>query len=299
MQALSTRLVIGIPIHGCTPELSRTLEAIYKNVLFIGTDSVQLIIANSFARHSAPVDYGFSRQTELVLSEYSYWSGSVSAIYREYRDKSYRCPLLLMNHDCVPGHNCISNLLEESEKHSLYAIHAQLNYLHDPSKIWWLGSQIGLLGTCSIPQSQTLCIKSSLILSSSTMGQCLLIHPDLIDSTLLYKSVLPHYFADSVQTTLMRRKGAIVGVLRTAIAFTDQSDYEKKLNRWYSGHIYLFIHRTLFAPWSNRLITARVFSTYVEIDNKIQAILAAIFVAFATVAITLKDLMVMLLMKLV
>jgi hypothetical protein len=194
-----------------------------------------------------------------------------------------------MNHDCIPAPNCIYNLLEQSNHFSLYALHAQLNYLHDPNQIWWSGSRIGFLGTRFIPPSFIDETDNSLLVSSSAMGQCLLIHPDLVDPSFLCESLLPHYFSDSVQTTLMRRRGAVVAVLRTALAFSDQSDYDKKIKRWYSSSPHLFIFRVLFSPWSNRLIAARTFATYVEIDNKYHALLASVLVFLLTVAATFAD----------
>lgn len=263
--------------------------ALHQSLKFLDLNYVQLIIANSLRGKPALINSDFPRHTELLLYESSYWASSVSSIYREFLQNSYRCPLLLMNHDCIPDPDCIFNLLEESKKHSLYAIHAQLNYLHDPNQIWWAGSRISCMGTRFLANSAITQSDSSLLMSSSTMGQCLIIHPDLVDPSFLCESFLPHYFADSVQTTLMRRRGAVVAVLRTAIAYTDQSDYRKKINRWYSGPKHLFVFRILFSPWSNRLLTARAFAAFTEIDNKFHALLFSFLISCATIFVTLRD----------
>jgi hypothetical protein len=285
----TTLLVIGIPVHGSSPELTRSLKAIHQSLQFLDLNHVHLIIANSLRRVPVLLQSHFPRYTELLLDECSYWTGSVSAIYREFIKSAYRSPFLLLNHDCIPAPDCIYNLLEQSKNHRLYALHAQLNYFDQPKRVWWSGSRIGFFGTRKLTPSSSDHANSLLIASSSAMGQCLLIHPDLVDPSLLCESLLPHYFADSVQTTLMRRKGAVVAVLRTALAFTDQSDYTKKINRWYSGPSSSFIPRVLFSPWSNRLITARLFATYLEIDNKAQALLSSFLVFFATILVTLRD----------
>ena len=102
-------------------------------------------------------------------------------------------------------------------------------------------------------------------LSDSAMGQCLMMPRCAVRRDCLHLRKLPHYFADSVQTCEMRRAGFGIFVLPSAIAFTDQSDAEKKIARIAPTTI-----RKLWSswvdPWSSRNLAAVFFSSIYHQD---------------------------------
>ena len=160
-----------------------------------------------------------------------------------------------MNHDCMLSSDCMQALVTASNGLGRYALHARLNYLDKPSEIWWSGSYVGFKGTQSIDSvrvSPNNKVTHNLIPTSSTMGQCLLLHSTLVNPKFLCANMLPHYFSDSVQTTLMRRCGADLFVVYDAIAYTDQSDEDRKNEYLCSPLIYL--PRVLFSPGQINLI---------------------------------------------
>ena len=281
-------IVIGIPVHGFSSKLLRTVSGIEISLDKSTVQSALLILVNSGEEFSSRA-LGTSILThQILVPSSSYWASSVKAIYDGFNQLCVSPHLLLVNHDCIPSPDCISVLLEMSRHFTLYALHAKLCYLYNPSMIWWQGSYIGHRGTEFIQTNYTpRATAEKLIRTTSAMGQFLLIHKDLVKTDFLCSQLLPHYFSDSVQTTLMRRAGATLGVVPSAIAYTDQSDSEIKKQRMTNGSLYSYIPRVLFSPWSNRNLLARAVSTFIEIDHKPKALLVAAFIVAGTILITI------------
>ena len=273
-------LFILIPVHGPSLKLQRLLFSLQSAL-----DSSQyfhspyLLISNSYVGQSLDLSVLNIPYSIVNVSMDSYWSLSVQTLYKYYLQLGFNTPVLLMNHDTVISSNCIDNLLLYSKSFTHYALHASMYYLSDPTSIWWNNSFISWR---TIPQAlnnqSTIFTKSS-----SLMGQCLLLSPSLVRPDFLFPNIVPHYYADSIQTTLMRRKfSARVGVVNNAICYSDQSDNADKQSLFRNKSIIEYFKYCFFSPKSDRLLKARFFSTIIENDN----IFFGIFFGFLLVLLT-------------
>lgn len=269
----SQDLAIGIPVHGWSQALDRTLNRLSLEQDLRITNS-EIVITNS--GHPFDVfDYHPLNITYIPINPNQYWTGAVARIY-EYCQQKQRQRILLMNHDCTPAQGCISALLDFQEKNPNVLCHAVLAYLDDPNKIWWAGNKLRfgwkfkmLYKNCGLEE-----LPKKPYRIDSAMGQCLLIPVAAAKKDYLHKPLFPHYFSDSVQTSCMRKSGFDLYILPWAIAYSDQSDLEFKRSRIRVDTLKGLINGW-FAPYSTRNLKATFFAQYFYQNNMLGKVIAS------------------------
>ncbi len=221
---MNKKLLVAVPAHGWSFALNNTIASIESN-LNCSKISADILITNSgecFGENSR------SGVTELLIPPNFYWTGAVCVIYEKFLQSNYKF-LLLMNHDCSVSDGCIQELIKFADNNPMSVCHAITLY-KDTDVIWWGGTfHKCLKRTSFIGQNLRLNdIEAKAIPTDSMMGQCLLLPRQAVDISYLHVDKLPHYFADSVQTCEMRRRGFKLYVIPSAVAYSDQSDCCKK-----------------------------------------------------------------------
>lgn len=215
----SRSLAICIPAHGFTDELDKAICSIRRSV---GDDipSFDVIVSNSGPE--------FECDDVIVLRVEcnDYWVGAVAKLYEYCQARGGYEYVLLMNHDCFLGVNCLSEMMHFVKDRAGAVVHSLLCYSEDPDRVWWGGS----IAKCMRPYEWLYGDVPRQLLPSypyeidSAMGQCLLMPIRAAQSRYLHPSLLTHFYGDPVQTIEMRKDGFKLYLVPSARSYTDQSD---------------------------------------------------------------------------
>jgi len=269
--------IIGIPVHGWSVALENTIHAI-EEMKDSRIKNAIIVITNSGTQFCLP-RIGNKKIIIIAVPDNYYWTASVDKIF-EFALKYDVSNVFILNHDCVPAPNCLTNMLDFSKKQSKTIVHAAIAY-KSSDIVWWAGNKLRPMRPYKWTyHNQPL---SSLPLhpfeTDSCMGQCLLLPASAMIREYLRIDIFPHYFSDSVFTSLLRRDGYRLIILPSAVSYTDQGDFEanrEKIRADSWGGVY----RALFATYSNRNIIGTYFSSVLHQDNKIFGIILGIYMVF-------------------
>ena len=241
----SRPLAICIPAHGFTDELDKAICSIRCSV---GDDIplFDIIISNSGPE--------FECDDVMVLRVDSddYWVGAVAKLYDYCQARGGYKYVLLMNHDCFLGVNCLSEMMRFVKDRADAVVHSLLCYSEDPDRVWWGGS----MAKCMRPYEWLYGDVPRQLLPSypyeidSAMGQCLLMPIRAAQSRYLHPSLLTHFYGDPVQTIEMRKDGFELYLVPSAISYTDQSDQYERTRALDSVRSFAELFSLFFQPYS-------------------------------------------------
>ena len=284
---------IGIPVYGASRKLFFALQACLASS---STNySIRTIyIVNSGPSFDLPACYSINNSNiAFVVKDVPhnyFWSRSVACIYALFKNDA-SSHLLLLNHDCYPSISCFDTLVGAHKRLGDNSVCHSVLIDHVTSEVWWSGTYLPPLSRQRFIVSKSDCLDSDTppISTSSTMGQCLLIPDAAVNISFLHCNHLPHYFADSVQTSEMRRNGFNLYVIPQSVAFVDQSDQLDKV-QWLSTRSLNDLSKVFFHPKSSRNIKAVFYSTLFHRDSFFAGIICAIYEVLGKILITLIEL---------
>lgn len=276
------QLAIGVPVHGYSPKLLRSIKSISKQTCF-DLLTISLFIVNSGDVFPLEV-FGvcidkFSRVIIHSVKPDFYWAASVERIYDLFHS-SLCSHLLLINHDCHLSPSCLENLLLANASLGANSVCHSVVLDTETNAIWWAGthtrgfSRHKFLFYAKSPSN----LPPSPYLSDSAMGQTLLMPKSAVKKKWLYASLFPHYFADSVQSSHMRRNGYPIYVIPDSISYTDQSDLVYK-NRWLEPLTLHKLFRSYLHPKSSRNLLSSYLSEWHHYDRFYLKIVMSFYVA--------------------
>lgn len=275
-------LSICIPVHDFSNKLISCLEAIQKSHHFNFVIDFILIVNSgpTFSVHDLKLDFGNVSISILDVPNNFYWSSAVAFGYKHFLTTN-SSSLLLMNHDCYVTPKAISTLVNRYIELGPNSVCHSLVLDSKLRTIWWAGAWQSPFRRKWFPfvGQLTDSITVSPIQTTSTMGQCLLMPRSAVNCSWLFPHLLPHYFADSVQTSCMRRAGYSLYVIPESIVLSDQSDHDFKKN-WLSIQSIADLWKVLFHPKSSRNLLAVGVSSFLHRDTILERLIWPAFEVF-------------------
>lgn len=275
-------IAIGVPVHGFSRKLCRSIKAISRQSCFDQLP-ISLFIVNSGDVFSPEVLGGCINRFSLVIIDSVkpnfYWAASVERIYDLFHS-SICSHLLLINHDCNLSPSCLENLLLANASLGANSVCHSVVLDARTHAIWWAGTHTrGFSRHKFLYRANSVFnLPPSPYLSDSAMGQTLLMPKSAVKQKWLYASSFPHYFADSVQTSHMRRNGCPVYVIPDAISYTDQSDLGFK-KQWLEPITFHKLFRSYLHPKSSRNLLSSYLSEWHHYDRLYLKIIMSFYVA--------------------
>lgn len=272
-------ILVAIPIHGGSPELSRTIEGLRHAVDRID-GGCDLLITNSGLPLEQSIEWCHDVDV-VAIPNNQFWAGAVATIYKIAREKHYTA-VFLLNHDCCPSETALVRLHREFSRDRNVVAHAKLVLANDVDTTWWAGSAVPPLSRLRYHGAfEERSNRIEPYATDAMMGQLMLIPIQYCRPAFLHRHLLPHYYSDSVQSIEMKNHGARLVVVPCAVGFTDQSDEHRKQKRIRPVSFRRLV-MSLSRPYSQRRLISVVMGNYYHHCRSVQGIIVGIASGFGT-----------------
>jgi GT2 family glycosyltransferase len=267
----SKRLVVCIPVHGISQPLERALKSINEHV---GKECLKkgihctLMISNSKSCQSLNVsDYWQGEYKVLPVPLDYYWGAAVKTLFAAAK-KYDPTHILLMNHDVVVTSNAFTELLKAIPDNP-HSVLSSISVVMGTNRIENAGfrytnNSIPFLNLhINQPYEDVLSAPYEV---DALNGRFLIFPSDAANPNYLFPHLVPHYFADTALSSVVRRAGFKLLVVPTSKVLSDQSDTEFKKARSCCNDL-ASLYSCLFKPYSYRYIWGSFWGQILLVDN--------------------------------
>jgi GT2 family glycosyltransferase len=272
-------LTICIPVHGSSLALEKALESIERYVRTYCVDNqieCSLLIANSKGDDICVERYWHGNYKVISIPPSYYWSGAVKSLFiaSQQTDPSH---ILLMNHDITLMPDSFTELIKVIQENP-NSVLSSVSVVMGTSIVENAGFQYT---NRSLPFCDLYADESHDKLPKQTYnvdalnGRFILLPASSADPNFLLPFLVPHYFADTVLSTKIRRSGFLLTIVPSSIILSDQSDTEFKLFRNRCNSM-KGLYNCLLKPYSYRYVWGNLWGQFLLVDNPILGIIASL-----------------------
>jgi GT2 family glycosyltransferase len=197
-----------------------------------------VVDANSTDGTTDAIRKAYPTMEVLQAGEWDYWAGATNRGVRHALDHGSEW-LLTVNDDSVIDPGYVELLVQLARENHCHILGSQINYLHDPDRVWSLGAFNAWGSSKFLKLAHHGDLTSSIrerygaanVLPVDTLpGNGVLIHHTVFRRIGLYNALLlPHYHADSELAMRAARRGVQAWVTPNVVLLNDFSPSQKVL----------------------------------------------------------------------